>query len=123
MDDIDEHDFRLPGEKESSQAFNAPAGHDFRLPGEKASGQNFNASTEPDFRLPSEKASGKAFLKALRQQKPSWQTDGLGIRGPATTVSNASAKLVWSSSEVTRRTNPEIDAGESEVEAEVPVAP
>jgi hypothetical protein len=59
-------------------------------------------------------------MKALREQKASWQTDGKGIRGDASLVSNASANLVWPSSSVTRRTNPEMDAGAIEVGAEVP---
>jgi hypothetical protein len=61
-----------------------------------------------------------SLTKALRKQKASWQTDGLGIRGHATVVSNASANLLWGSSGVTRRANPELDAGSTEVAAEVP---
>jgi hypothetical protein len=60
------------------------------------------------------------MLKALREQKATWQTDGLGIRGAANVVSNATANLVWPSSNVTRRANPEIDQGGSDVAAEVP---
>lgn len=65
----------------------------------------------------------RAAMAALRKQKASWQTDGLGIRGPATVVSNASANLVWPTSGVTRRANPELDAGDIDVAAEVPEAP
>lgn len=70
----------------------------------------------------SEKAQA-AFTKALREQKATWQTDGLGIRGTASVVSNATANLVWGSSNVTRRANPEIDQGGGEVAAEVPTEP
>jgi hypothetical protein len=59
-------------------------------------------------------------IAAMRNQKASWQTDGLGIRGPANVVSNASANLVWPTSGVTRRANPEIDQGTTETAAEVP---
>jgi hypothetical protein len=61
-----------------------------------------------------------AIMEAMRKQKASWQTDGLGIRGHAATVSNESAKMVWPTSGVTRRANPELDAGDSVVAAEVP---
>jgi hypothetical protein len=120
-EDIDRHDFRLPSEKASGQPFNATPEHDFRLPGEREKGKAFNSPIEHDFELPSEKAAKQeALMKALREQKASWQTDGKGIRGDASLVSNASANLVWPSSSVTRRTNPEMDAGAIEVGAEVP---
>jgi hypothetical protein len=61
-----------------------------------------------------------ALIKAMKDQKPSWQTDGKGIRGTADVVSNQSAKLVWPSSAVTRRANPDLDQGDNIVEAEVP---
>jgi hypothetical protein len=60
------------------------------------------------------------MLKAMREQKATWQTDGLGIRGAASIVSNTAANLVWPSSNVTRRANPEMDQGGAEVGAEVP---
>jgi hypothetical protein len=72
---------------------------------------------------PAERAATQRMskeLQALREQKASWQSDGLGIQGRATVVSNASASLVWPSSGVTRRTNPEIDHGSIEAAAEVP---
>jgi hypothetical protein len=59
-------------------------------------------------------------LEALKKQKASWQTDGLGIRGSASIVSNASANLVWPTSAVTRRANPELDGGTTAVDADVP---
>jgi hypothetical protein len=65
----------------------------------------------------------RAAIAALKKQKATWQTDGLGIRGPANVVSNATANLVWPSSNVSRRTNPEIDQGGSDVAAEVPTEP
>jgi hypothetical protein len=64
----------------------------------------------------------RAAIAALRDQKASWQTDGLGLRGHATVVSNSSANLVWPTSGVTRRANPELDAGDTAVAAEVPTA-
>lgn len=68
-------------------------------------------------------AERAAVIAAMRKQKASWQTDGLGLRGHATVVSNASANLLWGSSRVSRRANPELDAGDIEVAAEVPEAP
>jgi hypothetical protein len=123
-EDIDRHDFRLPSEKASGQPFNATPEHDFRLPGEREKGKAFNSPIEHDFELPSEKAAKQeALMKALREQKPTWQQDGLGIRGNPAVVSSSSAQLVWPSSQVTRRTNPELDQGDIEVEAEVPSEP
>jgi hypothetical protein len=122
--DIDQHDFRLPSEKASDRSFNAPPAHDFRLPSEKAAGKAFNAPVEHDFELPSEKAAREENLvQALRDQKATWQQDGLGIRGNATVISNSSANLIWPSSHVSRRFNPELDQGDIEVAAEVPAEP
>jgi hypothetical protein len=61
-----------------------------------------------------------ALIKAMKEQKPSWQTDGKGIRGNAEVVSNQTAQLSWPSSAVTRRANPDLDQGDNIVEAEVP---
>jgi hypothetical protein len=63
------------------------------------------------------------LIDAMRRQKPSWQEDGKGIRGDAAVVSSSSAQLIWPSSQVTRRTNPELDQGDVEVAAEVPSEP
>jgi hypothetical protein len=86
---------------------------DFQEFAEGAAGAQINFGDQSPIRR-------AAMLKAMRDQKPSWQTDGKGIRGDAEVVSHQSAQLHWPSSSVARRADPDLDQGETIVAAEVP---
>lgn len=47
-------------------------------------------------------------MQALREAKPAWMQDGLGVAGPVVKVSNSKANLDWESKVVYRR--PELNA-------------
>ncbi len=43
------------------------------------------------------------LLQALKDAKPSWMEDGLGVRGNPTVITHTKAKLEWDSEPVFRR--------------------
>jgi hypothetical protein len=48
-------------------------------------------------------ADAAKLLQALKDAKPSWMEDGLGIRGIPVVVTNTKAQLEWDSSVTFRR--------------------
>lgn len=49
-------------------------------------------------------------LAAMRSQKASWQTDGLGLRGKVEMIRNTKARLDWENTSVVRRTSVDLES-------------
>lgn len=58
---------------------------------------------------PTTSLTDKEVFAALRDAKPSWMTDGKGIRGDVVVVSNSKADLNWKSVPAFRRANLDVD--------------